>query len=272
LEQLRRAKRWAGLVLCSAMSCFAGTGKICEKPQRAPQHQKYEGLVRGYSFSSATFNNYLGLDGAVFHPGAVQQSSATVNLACGFFGSLWASEPITGRSIKPNFGREYDITAGWGGSAGKFNLSGGATYFAVSPIGRVLAGDLLQLDVMVSRSIPIRKKAITPYIWLRDVRPFKDGVPIGGTFVHWGVRGGVQPLPRGATLILDGQVVHDPGAFGFNPGKILRLMGNVSWPTKVPGIAIKLPIIQYSTPLSPTGDGRGPQLQFGVGFSFARSR
>jgi hypothetical protein len=268
LEQWRRCRRWAGLVLCSSISCFAGTGKMCEKPQRAAQHQKYEGLVRGFSLSTATLNSYLGLDGAVFHPGVVQQSSVTANFACGFFGGVWASEPITRRDINPNFGRELDLSFGWSGTISGLSVSGGGTYFAVSPLRRAPAGDLLQTDIMVSKAIPAGKTTLKPYLWIRNVSPLRNGVPHGGTFVHWG-SGFAQPLGSRASGNLNLEVVHDPGAFGYSPGVIGRILSDISWKTRVPGLRIQLPLLRVTSPLTHTGDGRGPQLQMGVGLVYS---
>lgn len=268
-QQLQRARRWAGLVLCSAMGCFAGTGKICEKPQRAQQHQKYGGLVRGFGLSTASLNDYLGLDGAVFHPGAVQQSSATAKLACGFFAGVWASEPLGQRDIRPNFGREVDLFVGWSGAVHGFNVSGGATYFAVSPLRQIPAEDLLQSDVMLSRPITASKVNVKPYLWIRNVSPIRNGIPHGGTFVHWGV-GLSRPLSTRTTGNLGLELVRDPGAFGFNPGKIGRVLTDITWKTKIPGLTLQLPILRVTSPFTHTGDGRGLQVQFGLGLSFAR--
>ena len=69
---------------------------------------------------------------------------------------------------------------------------------------------------------------------------------------------------------VNASVVHDPGAFGFGPGYIGRVAGDLTWKVGN-GLLFQFPIISFSDPISHTGNVRRPEVTFGMGFSFAHA-
>ncbi len=270
MVELRRAQRFGMLVLSSALSCFAGSGKPCEKPERAPQHQKYKGgWMPKLAFSTQTISNYIGFDGASFFPGVDQWTTITATFPCGFSVSFFDAEPITRRGLRPNFGRETDLIVGWSGKIRGNVLELSTTYLNTFPISQVPRGDVIQFSERVSRMFAVNKRTtIGPHVWLRQAIPVRGPTPIGGWFVHVG--GTVsRKFGEGHTANVLSEAVYDSGAFGFNSGYIGRLTGNLTWKLGK-HVSLQLPLVTLTKPLSRTGDGRMFQSSFGVGFSFSQ--
>ena len=179
-EQLVRARRWATLVLSSSISCFAGTGKICEKKETAPQYQPYDRILDHFAFSSLTLSDYVGDDGGVFHPATVQQSSVAASLPCGIYLKWWNSIPLGDRDLSPNHGRENDYSAGWTFPAHRFLLDANAAYIDVSPQTQWLRGDVFQAQLLMARTFKLTSGAmLQPYILLRGDAAVRGSKPIG---------------------------------------------------------------------------------------------
>jgi len=268
-QQLRRARQWGALVFSTALSCFAGTGKVCEEREHAPQYQKYQGPFVKWSFTTAMVSDYLGLDGAVFHPGAVQQSGVTAKFTGGFYATVSNSVPIGARNLNPNYGNEIDVAAGWSGSIRGNTIDASITYLDVVPLHTSPRGDVIQFSERVSRTLPLGKRStIGPYVWLRQAIPVRGPTPVGGWFIHGGAMFS-RELGKTVSGSVGAEVVRDSGAFGFKPGYIGRALANLTWKF-VQHVSIQLPFVSASTPLSHTGDGRTTQISFGVGFSFSQ--
>jgi len=267
LAQLAKARRWATLVLSSALSCFAGTGKVCEQKESAPQHQQYTGAWRHLSFSSGVFSDYLGLDGAVFHPAPVIQSSITASLPCGFYLNLWDSEPLGRRGIVPNFGRENDYTFGWASHVRGISFDASTTYINVVPLTQLPRGDVLLLTLRTGRALKFGKGfSAEPHVLLRQALPVRGSTPNGGFFVFAG--SGLSHKIGKADAAANFEVVHDTGAFGFREGFLGRITTGLIW-KKPKGISWQFPAVTFGAPLSHTGDGRRTQVSVGAVFSFA---
>jgi hypothetical protein len=266
MKQLRRAKQFAAMVFCSAVSCVAGTHPTCEKKEQTPQHQRYDGPQIHYALETKTLSGYLGLSGGMFHDAPVQQSSITVLFPCGVYANLWDSEPLGQRALRPNFGRENDYAVGWGGKVNGVSLDLSFTYFNVFPLSQMPDGDVIQFSETVSRPIVRGKNAIEPYLWVRELWPVKNGEPASGTFVHTGIKYGRNF--RGMKLNANPEIVYDSGAFGNHKGYIGRFLSDLTWKLGK-GFSLQLPIFRYSTPISHTGDGRKSEISFGMGFAFS---
>lgn len=268
-EQLQRARIWATFVLSSAMSCFAGTGKVCnEKKERAPQHQQYDGLWSRFAFSTGTMSNYVGLDGGVFFLAPVQQSTATVTLPCGMYAGLFNSEPLGRMGLRPNYGQEIDGTFGWTGKSSGFSFDVNATYTDVFPLIRLPRGDVIQGGERVTRRIPLGKRnAVSPYLWFRQAAPVRGSTPVGGNFIHGGVTTSHAFSDR-VSVSVTTEALHDSGAFGYRPGFIARVVEGLNW-KRNGGVTWQFPQVTFTDPLSHTADGRRPTLVFGVGLLFS---
>jgi hypothetical protein len=268
-EQLLRARRWATLVLSSALSCFAGTGKVCEeKQEQSPQHQKYDGAWSPFTFSTLTLSNYVGLDGGVFFPAPVQQSNVTVALPCGAYANWFDSEPLSHRSLRPNFGREMDYTFGWSRTFHGYNVNANANYVNVFPLTKMLHGDVFQFNERLTKNIPLGKQnAIAPYLLLRQVVPAHGATPVGGNFIHWGVTFSHTFNDR-VSASVTAEALHDSGAVGYRPGYIGRMIAGMNWKGSR-GISWQFPQIMFADPLSHTADGRYPVFSFGIGLTFS---
>jgi hypothetical protein len=269
LAQLRRAQRFATVVLSSTLSCFAGTGKVCEKRERAPQHQRYNRSLVRWSFSTTTMSNYVGLDGGLFFPGVDQWTTITAKLPHGIYLSFFDAEPITQRGLRPNYGWEMDGIIGWSGEHAGYSFDFNGTYLNAFPLRQIPRGDVVQFSEKVGRKFAVGKRSdITPYVWLRQAIPVRGPTPVGGWFIHGG---GTISQKFGNNIVgsVSTEVVHDSGAFGFDPGYIGRAVSNLTW-KRGKHISVQLPIVIVNAPLSHTGDGRKPQISFGIGFSVSQ--
>ncbi len=269
LAQFRRAQKWAVLVLGSSLSCFAGTGKICEKREVAPQHQKYGGKLVNWSFATTTVSNYAGFNGANFFPGVDQQSSVKAQLPCGFYLSAFDAEPLSDRGLRPNFGRELDATAGWGGNVHGVTVDANATYQNVFPVTTAPRGDMVQLSERVSKTFALgTATTITPHLWFREAMPVRGPTPKGGWFVHTGTSIS-RKLGESTSGSFTAEIVRDSGAYGFDQGWLVRTLGNLTWKTGK-RTSVQFPIVTFSDMVTHVSDGRKPLLTFGIGFSFSQ--
>jgi hypothetical protein len=269
LEQIRRAQRWGVLVLSSVLPCMAGAGKTCEKkPEPAPQHQLYKGLWSHVSFSTNMLSEYLGLDGGRFFNAAVEQSSATVSLPCGFYIVGIDSEPVANRGARPNYGRELDGMVGWKRTFGNYSVDVSATYLDVVPLGILPRGDVVQFSERVTRRVSLTKRSTaSPYLWLRQAMPTRGPTPVGGSFVHGGATFS-QTLSERVSASLALEVVHDSGAFGYRPGYIGRMVWGMNW-KRGRGVSVQIPQVTVTDPLSHTHDGRHREVAVGVGITIS---
>ena len=269
MAQLRRARQWATLVFCSSLSCFAGTGKVCEKREQAPQHQRYDKPFVAWSFSTVTMSNYVGLDGGLFFPGVNQWTTVTAKFPCGVYVSFFDAEPVTHRSLRPSFGFEMDGIIGWSGERAGYSIDLNATYLNAFPLRQIPRGDVIQLSEKIGRKLSLGEKSdVTPYVWMRQAFPVRGPTPVGGWFIHGGATFS-RKFGESVSSSMSTEVVHDSGAFGFNPGYIGRIVSNLTW-KKGKHVSVQFPIVNVSAPLSHTGDGRKSQVSFGIGFSFSQ--
>ena len=275
IDQLRRARQWAMLVLSSSLSCscFGATGKVCESHrEQAPQYQPYKGFWPHFTFTTGIWNDYLGVDDAVFHPAPVIQSSITISLPCGFYFNVWNSEPLGERGLNPNFGREFDGTGGWADPnifAG-ISMDVSATALDASPIDKVPRGDVLLLSLRSGRRFILGKRLSTePHVFMREAMPLRGGKPAGGFLLFVGSNFSWELGKAKATANVE--MFHDPGAFGYNEGFFGRWVTGLTW--KGPGgMSWTFPAVTIMTPLAPTHDGRRTQAAFGATLTFVPAR
>ncbi len=278
MDASRLALKFATWVLATCLSVFTSTGKLVRASELDERGGGSETVLvhkARYSFSTITLPAYIGfMDGGAFRRGMVQQSEFTVALPSGLYFDQWSSFSLDKRGEKPNFGDELDYTIGISGKIGRgifrrfrlqYNLS--ATYLDVYSLFKLPRGDVINLGAFLGREFKVAQGSVTPYIWVRKAMPAKGKEPAGGTFVMLGSR--FQRALKGRLSVGgDMSFNHDSGAFGFNEGWIGRVAASANW--KVSGhLTLQAPFVQFSTPLTHTGDGRKTEIPVGIGFSYS---
>jgi hypothetical protein len=261
-QQIRRTLRYASLTLSAVLS-FGATTLKAQTKKHEEDGQSGNGHTLVISGNSHLLTKYLGLDGAIFYDAPVLQSSLSIAHRSGAYANFWKSVALTDYRANPNFGREEDYTLGYSRKAGRGTLDASATYFNVTPLGKVREGDLLQTSVMALNYLPFK---IPNYLWFRHIMPLKDGVPVGGWFVHLGATK-ESKLARKARLTMGAEAVFDSGAFGFKRAGLVR--GNVALKVPFKNLVFDLPVFRWSTPFTNSRDGRKFEQVLGVGLSFS---
>lgn len=266
-EQLVRAYRLAVFVLSSVLACFTVAVKQVSAQEKDDSGATSQGKTLHLDFSTITWPKYLGSNGGVFHPAPVQQTSLSFPLPKGFYAAVWNSVPLGDRHASPNFGYELDFSAGWNGKVKWLKLSGDVTYVGVTPLRRI-RGDVLQISGRAGHEFALTKRqSVEPFVWVRGVLPVRGSAPRHGVFLHGGLHYHLTATRR---LDIDSgaEVVHDTGAFGFQPGYFGR--ANLNGTLKLGrGWSLKS-ILQFSTPLTHVSDGRRTQLVLGGGLAYSR--
>lgn len=261
----QRMYRFVTLLLGSILTFCAAAPRVNaqeDDPETRANHTLH------LDISTLTLPQYLGLNGGIFHPAPVQQTSVTVSLPKGFYVGVRNSVPLGDRQRSPNFGYELDYSAGWNGKFHGFNLNGDVTYIDVFPLGRI-RGDVLQLSWKVSHAVALTKHhSLEPFVWIRCAMPTRGTTPTRGTFLHEGVGyawTGVSNFSLNASVDL----MHDTGAFGFDRGYFGKAGVDGSWKL-LEHWKIQFPVIRYSIPITHVSDGRQSQLILGGGIAYHR--
>ncbi len=264
--QIRMMVRYASLTLSAVLSFGATTLKAQTKNEKDDTGGN-NGHTLIISGSTHYLSKYLGLDGAIFHPESVLQSSTTIAHKSGLYGNFWKSVALTDIRINPNFGREEDYTLGYNRKLFGRGFDTSITWFNVTPLRKLPRGDLIQISLMISDLTA--KLPVSTYLWVRTVEPIKDGKPLGGWFAHFGVNKGVK-LNRKIELALNAEAVRDSGAFGFKKAGIFRSSVTLRVPWKK--VVFDLPTFRMSSQFTHPGDGRKFEQVLGVGMTFSIAR
>ena len=261
--QFARVRRYVTAILSSSLALAAAgcAGKRIKTEPDEKQAAPSAWVIKAQA-STTTWPSYVGGDGGVFHPEPVQQTSTTISLPKGFYVGVWNSIALGGRELAPNFGDEIDLSGGWNGQLGGFSINTDATHIGVTPLRRY-RGDVLQLSTMLSHDLKIHGKTITPFFWVRRSTPVVGSTPVGGLFLHEGIRTSWQVGRWGGGL--SAELMHDSGAFGYSPNYFLK--ANASIGTNINNHwRVEIPVRLYH-PLSNNGDGRKTELQAGFTLS-----
>ncbi len=264
-SQLIRAYRFATLVLGGALT-FAAAGCAGKRVKTGPDEKRVDDSKSWtITADTVTWPKYLGGDGAIFHPGPVQQSSVTAARKNGVYVSLWNSMPVGGPALSPNYGREIDFSGGWNGKVGNVNVGLDETMIDVTPLGKY-RGNVGQFTAVVTKPFEIGGQNFVPSFTFRYAHPTLGETPGKGLFFREGLRWGSNKgrLSYG----VGAEVFSDSGAFGFKPGWLLRSDGVVGlklsshWKIEAP--------FRLSTPLSQVQDGRRTEKQIGLRLAFVQ--
>jgi len=265
-EQARNVGRMLGTVLGFVLTITAFSAKAFGQ-ERKGDPQADSPPTWEFSLTTITLPKFVGDDGAIFHPGAVQHTSFdAVHTKSGAHTGAWLSEPLTQRGLRPLGGRELDLSIGVTRKFRKWFLwDVTATYFNIFPLTQMPREDQLELAASVEKSFQINKQQqVTPYVKVREVWPVKGTTPEGGVMAHAGVR--YQLEKSKFTVNVAPELVYDDGAFGLNPGWIGRL--NVRVKRKLTHrMSVLFPVVQATVPITNTNDGR--KFQFVVGGGLA---
>ncbi len=262
-QQLLRAKRFATLVIstCLPLGAACATKRI-----KTPEEQrKNEPRTLHINASTTTWSKYIGGNGGEFHPATVQQSSITVSGPKGLSAGVWASVPLKQWDLSPNFGREVDVYAGWNGKLRGFNLGANFNYVGVTPVGKH-RGDPLVMSFSAARGFKVASLGtLSPSFTIQHAMPTAGPKPREGTFLRSKI--GWSLNKNAWSFGADAEIVHDTGAFGFNPGYFGKIGGNVGRQ-----ISKKLRIdapLQFFAPISHLGDSRKANPRMGLTLSYA---
>lgn len=208
------------------------------------------------------WSQYHGSNGSVFDPDASLQCSATVSVNDGWYGNLWVAADskdgwMGGSEDVVDFGDEIDLTGGKTGTLAEVDYDIGVSYFYIdSPTAD--DGDVIQLYAKLSKSFTWGDTTVTPYVKLEQYLPTNGDLPLDGRMVRIGADVG-GPLFGDFSYSVGGEIFHDDGAFGFDPGVLAFLNGKVAFATSDrSSVAV---LVKYSTPIS-GAEGRQEELSF----------
>lgn len=256
-------------VMVFVFYCFASGvgfgGQISQKSDPDPKNPKKKFSLH-LDVDARTWSRYQGNNGAIFHPGPVEQVSVTSPLKKGCYINLWTSTGLDRRNLQPDFGDEVDYTFGCARNVKGFGFDGGVSYFDVTDLFHMPGGDIVWPYLTISRNMELfGRQSLSPYFTLWTPLPASPEGPRKGVFTGVGMSHGFQ-LAKKLRLEDDVQIFHDTGAFGFPSGFLARYSVDLNW--KAGGVTIRLPSVQVVTPLT-VGTGRGTEAIFGGGIAFA---
>ena len=269
VEQFKRAYQLATVLLGTFLSWSIGVASVFAQSKAPKEESKPDPQVWFLSGSSLVNSKYVGMDGAVFHPGEVLQSEITLIHKNGIWIDFWDSIPLTKRNVHPNYGSEQDYTIGYAKSIGDFKLNTFAMYVNVVPLLSLPRGDVLHLSGKISRDAKLSaKQTMTPYVQLHTLLPARGSTPNSGWFAQIGTHQ-TWMANKKVTAQSNAEVERDSGAVGLSKGFIARFSFSLNVKFGK-GITAIVPSWNASTPIVPTNDGRKFESVFGFGFSFSR--
>ncbi len=265
-QQLVRARRFAAFVLSSALPLFASACAGKQVKTEPTSKRKSAPYALRVDASTSTLNTYMGANGGIFHPAPVQQSVMTASLPRGFYIGAWHSAPIGQRDLVPNFAREIDALAGWGGKTGPFAINIDSAFVAVTPLAQY-SGDVMQTVERIGHEFDIRhSQTLTPYLSFTQAWPTTNNTPRRGFFYREGLQWGWKnKLWSGGA---SAELTHDSGAFGFESGFLAQGKTSIS---RRFGAHLRAEIpLRWCTPISKLNDGR--KFSFETGLTLAISK
>lgn len=263
-RQIRRMLHYASLALSAILSFGGATMKAETKKREEGGTGNSNSHTLVISGSSHGLSKYLGLNGGIFHPGQVSQSSLTIAHRGGLRASFFQSLSLTQSHLVPNYGREQDHTLGYDAKIRGRGVGFSVNYYNVTPQSRLPRGDLMEESVMITGLFP--KFRVPHFLWIRNINPIRDGQPVGGQFVHFGVNRDFK-ISKKIRVAVGSEGIYDSGAFGFKRAGLSRSSTalKVGWRNLI----FDLPILRMSFPFTKPGDGRKFEQVVGVGMSFS---
>ncbi|MBP9822065.1 MAG: hypothetical protein KBC81_01295 [Candidatus Pacebacteria bacterium] len=260
--QLLRAKRFATFLLST---CLPLTAAACAGKQvKVPGGKQNTPRTLHVDTSTTTWPDYVGMNGAVFHPATVQHSVATASLGKAYVGTF-LSAPLAQRDLTPNFGNEVDLFGGVNGQTRGISWNIDVNYVGVTPVAKH-AGDAFVVSLTAKRNFKIgANSTLTPSMTFQRAMPVNGPTPGAGNFLRGKIGWGLNKSSW--SLGADAELAHDSGAFGFNPGYFTRLGANIGRAFNKK-LRLDLPI-KLDQPLSHFGDGRKTEFRMGLTLSYA---
>ncbi len=158
--------------------------------------------------STKVLTSYVDVDAAVLHPKPVQQSEVLVAWKSGLYVDGWFS---TGFDRERNFGKELDLTVGFGSKAGAVRYSLEAGYLAL------VGGDF----ATIAAEVALDKEFFAPYARAEFYTPTTPHVSGRGTLLYAGLRSDFKIAPR-VKFSGEAVVIDDSGVYGFQQARLAQ--------------------------------------------------
>jgi len=264
--QFIRAYRFAVFLLSSSLSLFAA-GCAGKRVRTEPDPAK---LVQARSWqldaSTSFWPAYLGANGGIFHPGAVQQSSVTVSHGpSGTYAGVWFSEPLTERGLVPNFGHELDLFGGWGSTFHGLNVGANVLYVDVTPVGKY-RGNVYLFSGSVGRQIfSVGSHSLRAQFTAQGNVPAKGTTPARGLNLRHRLSY-AWSISKSLSAQSYAEFTHDSGALGFQRGWYSLYGSSLIW--RMPGGFALQGQLRGAIPL--TVSDRKKVVQAGLSFAWSR--
>lgn len=205
-------------------------------------------------------NQYIGVNGGNFWPGAVAQSDVTVSFE-NVSVILWHSTGLGSDSagLWDDFDDEFDVLGIWGSK----HFSLGVGYFKIVRAAADLDGDAFTVFGSAEYLLEFGGTAISPFIQLEAYAPTAGVTPGSGEMVRAGVK--TSGSWKSLSTFVQVNALYDTGAFDFDSGTHVQGRLEVSWP-----LSDKLSVVGdmlTSVPISKVNDGRKTFVQAGIGLT-----
>lgn len=212
------------------------------------------------------WSQYVRSDGGVAHRHPVLQTDLYFSLPRGFYFDVWHSAGMEDANLSSDFADEIDYTAGWSGRLRGLRLDMGFGYYDVHKLLDSPRGDVMELFVNVSRQLDVSMAHnLTPWLKLQRPMPARGDRPNGGTMISagmddsWRVRNYLT-INHGAGLL------YGDGTFDMDQAVIGKYHTELVWSVSK-NVAVKLPMLKISSPLTSVSDNRETEVVVGGGFA-----
>lgn len=242
-------KKFTSTALFISTLCFALPA------QASAEEYEFSGTI-----SQETISQYLGTNGAVFHPDPVSQVDLWINLPKDWYVDLWWSAGFDNES---NFGDEIDWTAGKVFNLGDTSIDAGVSFFDTHDLfssGGAI-GDVVRPYVRFNRNVT---KNVGIYLDVERYIPLREGIQGGINFIA-GIKHSFE-VSQNTNLWQNVSVRYDDGSFGFDEGLIGFYKAGLDWEIN-DSSTLTFPTIRASTPLSAMDDSRKAELALGAKFT-----
>ncbi len=221
-------------------------------------------LTQSYRTKSVFSNGFVGSEDPVLN------TDLFLVTKCGLTLDVWASMPADLSEIGEDFATELDITLGWQGKVGDYNLSASIAYDDLYRTLTPEGSDLIVLATEISRDFKfkLRKEGdlmLSPFARV-EVNFTPDGTIHGDALPRVGAKYAWQVNDL-LTVAGKAMVVYDPGIAGGDVAWVANVEGSLLWKLGKHAV-LEAPFIKYVDPINSLSDGRKGELVGGVGITF----
>lgn len=221
-------------------------------------------LKVGGALTGKFWSSYLGQSGQMICDKPVLWSDLYLTLKpTGFFFDVWNSTGFEGAERETRGCYEIDYTLGWSSTMG---LTVGVSYFDLYTLFGPTKGDVIMPFVEVERPIA---GDVSVSMRLEYYFPAAPGYfPSGGLRVLLGAEH-LWQFSNPVALRHKLWAIYDEGTLGLREAGIFQYEAALRWREVVPrSIAIEVPKVKLSAPITNAGDPRKFEAIFGASISF----